>query len=622
MDSLLDADANDGYQFSSARRRTTAASLDFVETPGSARRRTTAASFDFVGTPGSSRRRAAAASADYSDFGGSVTASSSAGRDRSVELADDEARMLTALAGTLLEKLTQAYEELAGAPRPPAADKTRWKSLKKREQLTVYKEKKRSSSDGSAPALPQLVLTGSVPGRLQDALYGLSSATSLAMKFRSAYAQDASVVDAEVLATIEGPSPAEPFRFLGLKWILQHHASATASFAKKRDVVFLEATGTTALASGEVVGYHLVHSVELHARARMLRSASAPVVRAKTSLGYLFRERAGDRAVDVFARGYYDPQGGMLQFVALALAAEQMLATATRCFECAQLKKLSHAAHESSRQRRRAATTALASARGTTNGSALLADMAAAAQEVDREQAAPACAVCARRLGKMLQRGGAACAICALLVCARCSVTKKLSFTREDAAESAALQQQEQQLLLHHQDDLLERSGVSLGSGRGSTRPSRSASVKSALSSALSVHSHAPSRSRVQREICQKPMAFCTRCLLTTSALSAAHVAAEELRLEQQALAYAHCASSTGRCGGEGGSAAPTPRQVLEFQQHQQSRRTTQYSVHSAGVWGSVRAKTPRAKAFSSASTASSTTSSVVLYEEPTAATA
>lgn len=616
---------------------------------------------------------------------------SSVGVDRSVELADDEVRMLTTLADTLLARLKASYEAHAFASHL-RVDKKQWKAIKKREQLTVYKQKGAASAsepsdqdkddddddanttptttadssederadanattttaknkrDDSKTKVPQLMLTGSVAGRVEDALYGLSSATSLAMKFRSSYTQDA-VVDAQVLTTIQGPTVDDPFRFLGLKWALQNHASSASpstSLFKKRDVVFLESTGLTTLQSGDVVGFHIVHSVHLNSRARMLsinspinsNASSSLVVRAKTSMGHLFRQRAsgGGESVDVFMRGYYDPSGGMLHFLAVNLAAEMLLHTATSSLECAQLKKLSWAAHQNSRKRRattlfRATQTMSQSTADRDTGATMLQEMAAAAREVDAEQArlASKCAICSRKYGKLLTRGGAACTICAQMVCSRCSVAKKLSFTRHD--DSSQQQQLDQEQLVTD----LERSGIGLSSSRygGSV----TGSVKSKASS-LASSARRSSRSQVQQEICQKAMNFCIPCIVSTTKQSAAHVAVEEI-LEQQAVLATACMSAT--------TVSATPRQVLAMaaanlqQQQQHRRRTTRagsvqpcggattttprftYQVSSIATTPASTAITssrkPRPKAFSTSSTSSSTTSSVILYEEPTA---
>lgn len=609
--------------------------------------------------------------------------SSAACRDRSVELADDEVRMLTTLADTLLARLKASYEAHAFTQHL-RVDKKQWKAIKKREQLTVYKQK--GSISTSEPAddqqdattttttnttptttadssddehadlnatqevktkskkaksenptkVPQLMLTGSVAGRVEDALYGLSSATSMAMKFRSSYCQDA-VVDAQVLTTIQGPTVDDPFRFLGLKWVLQNYASSASpstSLFKKRDVVFLEATGLTTLRSGDVVGYHIVHSVHLNSRARMLSdsspmnnsASSSSVVRAKTSMSHLFRQRASSagsntgESVDVFVRGYYDPSGGMLHFLAVNLSAELLLHTAASSLECAQLKKLSWAAHQSSRKRR--ATTFFRATQSQnqnrdTGGAVMLHEMAAAAREVDAEERGRAsiCAICTRKYGKLLQRGGVACTICAQMVCARCSVGKKLSFTRHD--DSVQLNQDQEQSAAN-----MERSGISSSNYGGSVKSKASSSVT-------------PSRrSKVQQEICQKTMHFCIPCIVATSKQNAVHVAVEEILEQQQALLAAGCMSGT--------PVSATPRQVLamaaaNIQQQQQRRRSTRtgstqfcgttttprflYQVTSAATTPAAAtvSKVPRPKAFSTSSTSSSTTSSVVLYEEPAA---
>lgn len=550
------------------------------------------------------------------DFEQQSVAASSVCNDRTVELSEDDIQELTRLADSLLHNLRASYETHA-FHNHLKVDKKLWKTMKKREQFAVYKQKlKQKSVEASNAAvdatgvdaasssvegteevsMPLLMLTGSVAGQMQDALYGLASATTSAMKFKSSYCQD-SVLDAEVLATIQGPSIDEPFRFLGIKWVLQSHSNST----KKRDLLYLESTGMTTLTNGEAVGYHIVHSVNLNSRRTQFlgaRSSSSPVVRAKTSVGHLFRQRSNGTSIDVFMRGYYDPSGGMLHFLAVNLAADQLLHTAASILECASLKKLSWSAHQSGRKRR--ATTILRATQRETYS--VLQEMAAAAEEVDAERygggsAASVCTICSRKYGRVLQRGGASCTICAQVVCSRCSVVKKLSFSRNDGALSAA-----QVAALD-----LERSGVS----NGSAQSSLSTSSKS---------------SKLLKEICQKSLNFCIPCIVKCNNESAAHVAVEEM-LDQQAAAVvsnSHLSSSTA-----------TPRQVLMAASMR--RRTTRAgsaahymsttprftynaAMSTSNPVSTTTSKTPRPKAFSTTSTASSTTSSVILYEEPPAA--
>ncbi|KAF1325959.1 hypothetical protein FI667_g8806, partial [Globisporangium splendens] len=517
----------------------------------------------------------------------------------SVELSEDETAELTRLADTLLANLRATYETHALTNRY-MVDKSRWKALKKREQLVVYKQRVSKSAAATLEAIadafssstvsstsehgaveddkpmPHVMLTGSVAGQVQDVLYGLASATTTAMKFKSSYCQDA-VLDAQVLATIQGPTIDDPFRFLGIKWVLLNHSTST----KKRDLVYLETTGRTTLSSGESVAYHIEHSVTLHGLSshrrptQLSRLSSSGPVRAKMSVGQLFRQRSSGATIDVFMSGYYDPCGDMLQFLAMNLAADQMLHAATSVLECASLKKLSWAAHLSGRKRR--ATTILrATQRENTH---MLQEMEDVAHEVDAEHyngsGASICSICSRRFGRVLQRGGASCTICAQIACSRCIVTKKLSFSQNDGVPMATA-----------------HIGGDLGSSGGPSNTS-------------------------MKEICQKPLNFCIPCVVKCNNESATHVAIEEMLDQQAGAAGVDHLGST--------SSSMTPRQV--FMAATARRRATRAGSASPFTnttprftYGGGSTTTPRPKAFSMASTTSSNTSSVILYEEPTAA--
>ncbi|KAF4319403.1 hypothetical protein BBI17_003661 [Phytophthora kernoviae] len=93
------------------------------------------------------------------------------------------------------------------------------------------------------------------------------------MRVKSAYEQG-NITDGAVLASIITPSTSDPFRSLTIKWVEQggptldhhryhplHYPVTLPGASSREDLIFLEATGVTTLASGERVGYQLRHSV-------------------------------------------------------------------------------------------------------------------------------------------------------------------------------------------------------------------------------------------------------------------------------------------------------------------------------------------------------------------------
>ncbi|KAG3186962.1 hypothetical protein C6341_g3568 [Phytophthora cactorum] len=129
---------------------------------------------------------------------------------------------------------------------------------------TTYSNDSDIAAGASTPTgveLPVLQLVGSVPGSLDDAMYGALGATADVMRVKSAYERD-NITDGAVLATITTPTIVDPFRSLTVKWVEQegptidhhryhplHYPVTLPGASTREDLIFLEATGTTQLAS-------------------------------------------------------------------------------------------------------------------------------------------------------------------------------------------------------------------------------------------------------------------------------------------------------------------------------------------------------------------------------------
>lgn len=526
---------------------------------------------------------------------------------RAVTLSEDEALVVARLAELLLADALRAYDDLeANGSRVDPRD---WKLVRRRDQLAVFKQRKdavvrpkwtttaTASSSGSSSGvgdvtgdmaataaretvLPLLLVSGSLQSgtTLDDAMYGLASASTRDLKLASAYAEDGAVVDAAVLAALEQPSAADPFRFLGLKWVARRHAGSL----KKRDLLFLEATGVTRRSNGDRVGYRVMHSVSVRALAQLGAVAVADsVVRAKSSVVQLFHEAAPASAVGssahgplrYFSRGFYDPLGGMMQFVAISVAADLMLTLAYSAGDCAHHKKIARAAQvaqrDRQRRRRRATSTAFAAGRSpsairksstsrfpasnvnryqqygmhgiveadepgvvlyppTHIGHDGDIDMSEAGDidpadhfdEPTLELSPGKCHVCDCSLGGVFDRSASPCTICFHMICSRCSVTKKLRFAWSDESSRE----------LHQH---LVGSGIDT-SGGGITASSTSQSASSdrsrtrsnsggkALLTALGQTTHMP-------DVTDKALSFCLPCVVAANQQNAADIAIEEM---------------------------------------------------------------------------------------------
>ncbi|GAB9476427.1 hypothetical protein Gpo141_00013493, partial [Globisporangium polare] len=183
--------------------------------------------------------------------------------------------------------------------------------------------------------LPKLLMVGTLSGTLDDVMYGLATPDPGLMLLKAHYAQD-EVVDGQVLAQIHGPSPQEPYRFLGLKWLVKGNPAAVSALVLPRDLVVLESTGVIPHPrTGERIGYFLMHSVDIPTCFELPKKAA---VRGRISSCYIFKE-LGNGVVDVYMKGFVEASGRIADAVAIISATNGLLCC-WKAVVCAQSKKL------------------------------------------------------------------------------------------------------------------------------------------------------------------------------------------------------------------------------------------------------------------------------------------
>lgn len=260
--------------------------------------------------------------------------------------------------------------------------------------------------------LPVLLAVGSIPGTLNDAMYGTVAPDVEAMRIKTSYMAD-NMVDGAVLASILSPSGADPFRTLSIKWTQHDYPLHVRSMVKHRDLVCLESTGTMVISSGEMVGYQLLHSVHF--------SQTHPldgVVRGNMSLCTIFRQ-AGPNTVDVFSKCYLNPSEGFMRNVVINAAAQAMVSV-EKAVVCGRMKKLSWVAlhqHASGLDLLRSDTYRSRRYGGGDD----------------------CCATCKKRASPGLRLLGIServrCKVCCRFVCSTCKMKKKLSYLPYDNAQ-------------------------------------------------------------------------------------------------------------------------------------------------------------------------------------------
>lgn len=209
----------------------------------------------------------------------------------------------------------------------------------------------RSTSHDNIPSLdatmetdkiPLVVLTGIIPGTIEDAAYGNIAANEAVWKLRNTYLKDPSE-ECKILSMIAGPSRDDPYRCLTVKWTLKK----LASFVSMRDLVYTESAGAIRDAEGNItVAYSLVHSIELPGVPELTQYN---VHRLKVSMCFLARPY-DDKSVELYCRAYCFDSAGLMKSIGTLLYAEVLLVS-TRVMECAHMKKLMWLAHHRRRNK-------------------------------------------------------------------------------------------------------------------------------------------------------------------------------------------------------------------------------------------------------------------------------
>ncbi|TMW61425.1 hypothetical protein Poli38472_012616 [Pythium oligandrum] len=286
-------------------------------------------------------------------------------------------------------------------------------SSEEHEMLTSSRTSRRMTSTLSAPGdggivssmkeshVPMLLGAGYVRGTIEDSVFGAQSGDDVAWRLRASYMKD-KFADARILATVRGPTHEDPFQYLGVKWFTKEQPKLMGSFIQRRDFLIIEATGYKRDAYGIPYGYYLLHSVKLKDVPPL---TELDVIRCNVSMCFISRQVEPNN-MHIFARGFSDPRGEMLASVGVALTAESILAV-SEVGECAFVKKLTwflrKKQHERHQQllRTHAFSNCLVTKCESCNGSLM------------------------KLLGGM-RSGTTSCEACAITICSKCTVSKKL----------------------------------------------------------------------------------------------------------------------------------------------------------------------------------------------------
>ncbi|RLN91120.1 hypothetical protein BBJ28_00015867 [Nothophytophthora sp. Chile5] len=375
------------------------------------------------------------------------------------------------LAAKLLANTLRDYDIHCADPRQRRMSRRRWKPVKTRDHITVYKERHPTPSASSfasgnrwtgptarssrasiadrvstafrglgggngewmEPKL--LVATGWIDGTLDDVMYGVTSPDARGMLLKATVVKN-TLINGAVLACIDPPSANDPFQFLGLKWFVKGPPAALQGIVRPRDLVFIEATGIITRPNGERVGFQLLHSVDPPQYRDMTPRSGMEVTRGRISSCSIFRElpvgrRSRNPKVDVYVKGYVEAHGKLMDSVALTAASTGFLSS-WNTVECANLKKLMWCfrRQQGSGQGSRSGATRRRrfSLRSNASSSVSSSSNVGSRPMTPGPEASTVCGTCSKRLAGSV----ACCALCSRATCSRCRLSRTLKDVNVD----------------------------------------------------------------------------------------------------------------------------------------------------------------------------------------------
>ncbi|KAE9288211.1 hypothetical protein PF008_g26200 [Phytophthora fragariae] len=321
-------------------------------------------------------------------------------------LTPDAVSNLHEMSSAILDSNLSRYEDFINVDKGKI-DLAQWKLVKSKDNTRVYQEKATGSStaaplpqtSGASKDLPSLLCVGTTVGDMEDMMFGVVNPTLEIMRIKASYVEDLS--GAAVLANIVDPTIENPFNSLVIKWMEIDIPLQSVGLVRNRDYIYVEATGFVRLASGEKVGYHILHSVNFPETHDLPNR-----VRANLSICGFFRQ-IRPNASEIFVTGLMDPGGDMIRMLVVPTIANAFLSTVKYAY-CGQMKKLQY----------------------------MLEKRYAEAKELGTPNREHVCVTCSqpitnRRLGDF-GKTDATCKLCFGYVCGSCKIQRKLSFVTPD----------------------------------------------------------------------------------------------------------------------------------------------------------------------------------------------
>lgn len=189
-------------------------------------------------------------------------------------LSHEDQALLLDLTNTLVQQNLVQYQRFVVHDKRQV-DPKQWKHVKSRNDIHVHVRRDDRQALRSTPADKTTVMlsVGTFPGQMDDLMLGVMNPTLDSMRLKASYVHDVS--DAAILAPILEPTEEDPFLSVVVKWMQRDLPLETTNLVKNRDSVYVEATGVLHFATGERIGYHLMHSIDFPRPGRYPTSCAA-----------------------------------------------------------------------------------------------------------------------------------------------------------------------------------------------------------------------------------------------------------------------------------------------------------------------------------------------------------
>ncbi|KAG3248924.1 hypothetical protein PI124_g6408 [Phytophthora idaei] len=126
-----------------------------------------------------------------------------------LDMSEQDGDLLRELAETLTVHNIQQYNTLLKT-KDGFADSRRWKEVRRKDGVRVYRER---SHHNGLPSTPSLLLLGTIEGKLDDVMYGAVATTDEAIRIKSTCVQDG-IIDSKVLHELVQPTVDDPFHHI------------------------------------------------------------------------------------------------------------------------------------------------------------------------------------------------------------------------------------------------------------------------------------------------------------------------------------------------------------------------------------------------------------------------